>query len=60
MTKPVITNAIVDAIEGVGKWREKLTPAEAERLDEIEIAKAELRKEARKIFDRARKRAERN
>lgn len=38
-------------------WREHLTPDEAKRLDEIEATKLELRKEARKIFDRARKRA---
>lgn len=41
-------------------WRESLTPAESDRLAEIERIKLELRKEARKIFDRARKRAERN
>ena len=41
-------------------WRNNLTPAEADRLAEIERIKLELRKEARKIFDRARKRAERN
>jgi hypothetical protein len=37
-------------------WRDHLTPAEADRLEEIERTKQELRKEGRKIFDRARKR----
>ena len=41
-------------------WREHLTPAETGRLAEIERIKLELRKEARKIFDRARKRMQRN
>ncbi len=40
-------------------WRENLTTAESERLDEIEREKVALRKEARRIFDRARKRGER-
>ena len=40
-------------------WREHLTPQEAERLEQIEQTKRELRAEARKIFDRARKRASR-
>lgn len=37
-------------------WRQALTQEEAERLAEIEREKLALRKEARKIFDRARKR----
>lgn len=41
-------------------WKEALTPAEAARLTEIERIKLELRKEARKIFDRARKRLRRD
>lgn len=40
-------------------WREHLTPDEAKRLEDIEQTKAALRKEARRIFDRARKRANR-
>lgn len=40
-------------------WRSGLTPQEAERLAEIEKTKLELRKEARRIFDRARKRMNR-
>lgn len=40
-------------------WREQLTSNEVERLAEIERTKLELRKEARKIFDRARKRTNR-
>lgn len=40
-------------------WRESLTPTEAARLAEIERTKLELRKEARRIFDRARKRMNR-
>lgn len=38
-------------------WRKQLTSDEAARLAEIERTKLELRKEARLIFDRARKRA---
>lgn len=40
-------------------WRDHLTPDEAKRLDEIEAEKLALRREARRIFDRARKRAAR-
>lgn len=41
-------------------WREHLTPEEAKRLDEIEAVKLALRREHRRIFDRARKRAVRD
>lgn len=41
-------------------WRSHLTPDEARRLDEIALTKRDLSAEARRIFDRARKRAERN
>ena len=41
-------------------WREHLTPEEAKRLDEIEAEKLALRREHRRIFDRARKRADRS
>ncbi len=41
-------------------WRNHLTPDEAERLAEINRIKRELSKEARKIFDRARKRLKRD
>jgi hypothetical protein len=41
-------------------WRDHLTIDEAERLAEIDRIKRELRKEARKIFDRARKRLKRD
>lgn len=40
-------------------WREHLTAVESDRLDEIEREKIALRREARRIFDRARKRGER-
>jgi hypothetical protein len=42
------------------EWRNQLTPEEANRLAEIDRIKRELRKEARKIFDRARKRLNRS
>lgn len=67
--KPALINALDGALRDLCEkngmeynppWRDHLTPAEAERLVEIERLKLELRKEARKIFDRARKRAERN
>jgi hypothetical protein len=38
-------------------WREHLTPDEAKRLDEIAEHVLALRREHRRIFDRARKRA---
>jgi len=41
-------------------WRDHLTPEEAKRLDEIEAEKLALRREHRRIFDRARKRAVRD
>ena len=40
-------------------WRDHLTDDEAKRLDEIEQEKLALRREHRRIFDRARKRAAR-
>lgn len=40
-------------------WRDHLTPAEAERLVAIDLERDALRKEARRIFDRARKRGNR-
>lgn len=40
-------------------WRERLTEQEAQRLAEIAQLKRELSAEARRIFDRARKRASR-
>ena len=40
-------------------WRTHLTPDEARRMDENKQARAESRKEDRKIYDRARKRAKR-
>lgn len=38
------------------EWKDHLTREEAERLKQIDAEKLALRKEARKIFDRARKR----
>lgn len=40
-------------------WREHLTPEEAKRLDEIKDERRALSQESRRIFDRARKRAQR-
>ena len=40
-------------------WRTHLTPEEAKRLDEIEAERLALSRERRRIFDRARKRADR-
>jgi len=37
-------------------WREHLTPEEAKRLEDIADEKRALSREARRIFDRARKR----
>lgn len=41
-------------------WRTHLTPEEAKRLNEIAEEVLALRREHRRIFDRARKRADRN
>lgn len=41
-------------------WRDHLTPQEAKRLVEIEQQRKALKAEARRIFDRARKRAVRD
>jgi hypothetical protein len=38
-------------------WRAHLTPEERNRMDEIAQAILDLRREHRRIFDRARKRA---
>lgn len=38
-------------------WREHLTPDEAQRLADLDEQTQTIRKEKRKIFDRARKRA---
>ena len=40
-------------------WRDHLTPQEAVRLDEIDRQRKDLKAEARRIFDRARKRGAR-
>ncbi len=40
-------------------WREHLTPEEAERLRELDEQAKAASKERRRIFDRARKRAQR-
>jgi hypothetical protein len=40
-------------------WRDHLTPAEAIIMAENKQARAETRREDRKIYDRARKRAKR-
>lgn len=41
-------------------WRVHLTPEEAERLRQLDQQAREASKERRRIFDRARKRAERH
>lgn len=41
-------------------WRARLTPKERERRREIAEERRALTREARQIFDRARKRAERS
>ena len=41
-------------------WRTHLTPEERNRMDEIKTERLALNREYRRIFDRARKRAERN
>lgn len=41
-------------------WRDHLTPDEAKRLDDIKAEKLTLAREYRRIFDRARKRADRS
>lgn len=46
-------------LTSVSDWRDHLTPDERQWLAEYERRKAADRKEARKIFDRARKRAQR-
>ena len=40
-------------------WREHLNPAETARLDSINMERAELHAERRRIYDRCRKRAKR-
>jgi hypothetical protein len=40
-------------------WREHLTPDEAKRIEQIADEILALRREHRRIFDRARKRADR-
>lgn len=40
-------------------WRTHLTPEERKRMDEIKAERLALNREYRRIFDRARKRAER-
>ncbi len=43
----------------VTDWREHLTPDEAKRLEQIAEEVLQLRRERRRIFDRARKRMSR-
>lgn len=40
-------------------WRSHLTPEERKRMDEIKAERIVLNREYRRIFDRARKRAQR-
>lgn len=40
-------------------WRDHLTPDERYRMDEIKAERLALNREYRRIFDRARKRAQR-
>ena len=48
-----------DAGEGMGEWRDHLTSEEAARLEELDAQAKAASIERRKIFDRARKRAQR-